>query len=271
VPPPSCPAYAPLPPQHAPPAARIEEVTKTNILQVTQITQAPEQDQHEDDGLNIFQVFAAKRKKRDGKAVQLADLTEAPPPDKPSVPLDPHAACPTVQYRYHSNTEDQQLVSKLYSWLMEGKLSLVMPAHILAASPMIHKELVEKLKVRRVETNLYERLQDMERELDAVFPLALPPLAANLEPVHSLPLLEIEVLVSNLSTEHGILDPGSQIVVIRHDLTKEVSAHINTQHRIEMEAANSSTNWTVGCAEYLTMQVGSVPFKIHAHVVEDTL
>ena len=46
VPPPSCPVYAPPPlpppPQHAPPAAHIEEVTKTNILQVTQITQAPE-------------------------------------------------------------------------------------------------------------------------------------------------------------------------------------------------------------------------------------
>ena len=54
MPPPSRPAYAPLPPQHAPPAARIEEVTKTNILQVTQITQAPEQDQHEDDSLDIF-------------------------------------------------------------------------------------------------------------------------------------------------------------------------------------------------------------------------
>ena len=36
-----------------------------------------------------------------------------------------------------------------------------------------------------------------------------------------------------------------------------------------MEAANGGTNWTVGCAEYLTMQVGGVPFKIHAHVVED--
>jgi hypothetical protein len=111
VPPPSHPAYAPpLPPpplQHAPPAAHIEEVTKTNILQVTQITQAPEQDQHEDDSLNIFQVFAAKRKKCDGKAVQLVDLTEALPPDKPPAPLDPHAARSIAQYCYHSDAEDQ--------------------------------------------------------------------------------------------------------------------------------------------------------------------
>jgi hypothetical protein len=149
APPPSCPAYVPPPPppQHAPPAAHIEEVAETNILQVTQITQAPEQDQHEDDGLDIFQVFAAKRKKRNGKAVQLADLTEAPPPDKPPTPSDPLAARSTAQYHYHSNAEDQQLISELYSWLMEGKLSLATPAHILAASPMICKELAEKLKV----------------------------------------------------------------------------------------------------------------------------
>jgi hypothetical protein len=36
-----------------------------------------------------------------------------------------------------------------------------------------------------------------------------------------------------------------------------------------MEEANGAMNWTLGCAEYLTMQVGNVPFKIHTHVVED--
>jgi len=35
-----------------------------------------------------------------------------------------------------------------------------------------------------------------------------------------------------------------------------------------MEGANGYTNWTLGCAEFLPMQVGSVPFKLHVHVVE---
>ena len=67
----------------------------------------------------------------------------------------------------------------------------------------------------------------------------------------------------------GMLDPGSQIVVIWHDLAEEVNACINPNHLIEMEGANGATNWTLGCAEYLTMQVGNVPFKIHVHIVED--
>ena len=152
APPPSCLAYIPLllppPLQHTLPVTHIEEVAETNILQVTQITQASEQDQHKDDGLDIFQVFTAEKKKRDSKAIQFVDLTNAPLLDKPPAPLDSQAACLVAQYHYHSNVEDQQLVSKLYSWLMEGKLSLVTPAHVLATSPTIHKELAEKLKVR---------------------------------------------------------------------------------------------------------------------------
>jgi len=41
------------------------------------------------------------------------------------------------------------------------------------------------------------------------------------------------------------------------------------QHTIEMEGANSAMNWTVECVEFLTMQVGNVPFKVHAHVIEN--
>jgi hypothetical protein len=145
TPPPPRVAYAPPPPpplskQHAPPAAHIEEVTEANILQVTQITQTPEQDPSEDSGLDIFQVFAAEKKKRDSKAYQPAKLAEVPPMDQPPMPSDSHTTRPTMQYCYHSNAEDQQLASELYTWLLEGKLSLATPAHILATSPTIRKE-----------------------------------------------------------------------------------------------------------------------------------
>jgi hypothetical protein len=35
-----------------------------------------------------------------------------------------------------------------------------------------------------------------------------------------------------------------------------------------MEGANGITNWTLGCAEYLSIQVRSVLLKVHAHIVE---
>jgi len=35
-----------------------------------------------------------------------------------------------------------------------------------------------------------------------------------------------------------------------------------------MEGANGATNWTIGCAENLILQVGDMLIKTHAHVVE---
>ena len=79
---------------------------------------------------------------------------------------------------------------------------------------------------------------------------------------------EIDIDFSNGVSEPGLLDPGSQIVVIQQDLAKEINAQVSPGLRIEMEGANSHTNWTLGCAESLSMQIGGIPFKLHAHVVE---
>ena len=155
--------YTPSPPpeQRAAPPTRIEEVAEANILQITEV-QPQVQEQCEDKDLNIFQVFAAEKKKRDNRAAKIPKLANPPQEDK-SPAATPYAKL-ALQYRYHSNTEDQQLVSKLHSWLMEGKLSLTTPAHILAASPSIRKELVERLKVHRVEANAYEEVHDISHE-----------------------------------------------------------------------------------------------------------
>ena len=48
-----------------------------------------------------------------------------------------------------------------------------------------------------------------------------------------------------------------------------LGAKINHQHLIEMEGANGTTNWTVGCTENLILQIGDILLKAHVHVVED--
>ena len=252
------------PEQHAPPT-HIKEVAETNILQITQVLQeqSTSQGQYEDEDLDIFQVFAAEKRKCENRAPKVPELTVPPQMDQPDT-TNAHATCPPPQYRYHSSAKDQQLVTELHSWMMEGKLSLTTPTHILAASPTIRRELVEKLKVQRVETNVYEGTQDPTGK-DASTPT--PNLPCKTE--HSLPLLELDVLVGNQVTVPGVLDPRSQIVVIRRDLADRVNAQINANHQVQMEGANRATNWMVGCAEHLTMQVGGVPFKIHAHVVDN--
>jgi hypothetical protein len=47
------------------------------------------------------------------------------------------------------------------------------------------------------------------------------------EPDYSLPLLEIDVAFNGSITKPAVLDPGSQIIVIRKDLVQEVNVHVN--------------------------------------------
>jgi len=81
-------------------------------------------------------------------------------------------------------------------------------------------------------------------------------------------LQELDVLVNSSIKVPAILDTGSQIIVIQLDIMQSLRVKINHQCLIEMEGVNSATNWMVGCTEGLTLQVGDVTFKIHAHIVE---
>ncbi|KAH9997396.1 hypothetical protein BJV74DRAFT_715522, partial [Russula compacta] len=82
-------------------------------------------------------------------------------------------------------------------------------------------------------------------------------------------LQEIDILVKGHCTEARVYDPGSQIVAIWKDLANEVSAHINPSIRLEMESTSGSRSWTLGCAEYLIMQIRGTSFKLHAHIVPE--
>ena len=96
------------------------------------------------------------------------------------------------------------------------------------------------------------------------YPPSLPPTDL------CLPLQELNILVGSSIKTPAIFDTGLQIVVIRLDLVQSLRVYINTQQLIEMEGANGTTNWMVGCAENLMLQVGDVLFKIHAHITKHT-
>ena len=189
-------------------------------------------------------------------------LPSLPHPSTSGPTLSPSRPAP--QYRYQATVEDQQLTIELTSWLINGKLSLTTPAHILAASLVIHKELCEKLRPQRVETSWIEEVPDFTVEN----PMSVMEVAARWVAAYSLPLHEIDVLVNRVTLKAGVLDQGSQIVLIRQDLAQEANVSINTAHQIDMEGANGTVSQTLGCAENLVMQVGDVAFEIHAHVVE---
>ncbi len=271
------------------PSTRIEEVTEAHILQIVSAEEDSEPD--DEDLFDFFQVYATEKKCETwrSKLPELQSSTSpsantAPSPSAlaashapgtaPAVSLTHAAAAPPApttpptqtrtapQYRYQSTAEDQRLISELESWFIEGKLT---PAHILAASPIIQKGLVKKLRVRRVETSSYEEATDIALT-DTTHQSAQP--TSPREPAYSLPLREIDIQIGGKIVEAGVIDPGSQIIVMRVDLAREVGATINAKHQLHMEGANGATNWTLECAEYLPMSAGNISFVVHAHVVE---
>jgi hypothetical protein len=126
-------------------------------------------------------------------------------------------------------------------------------------------DIVERLRIRRIEAGAFERVSTPTPS-----PLHPVKLTSFVEPEYTVPLQEIDILVDGCMTEAAVIDPGSQIVAIRKDLADSLAMKPNPDAALEMEAANSATNWTLGCVEYLTLQIGDIPFKVHAHVIEDT-
>jgi hypothetical protein len=122
----------------------------------------------------------------------------------------PSTSLPAPQYCYQSNAEDHKLTTELYQWLLDGKLSLVTPAHVLTACPAIHKELIERLRTCRVDIASFEEIPSP----DNFTPHSILELSAPRVAKYSLPLREVEILVNDLVPEAGILDQGSQIIVI---------------------------------------------------------
>ncbi len=85
----------------------------------------------------------------------------------------------------------------------------------------------------------------------------------------TLALQEVNVEINGKTISASILNQGSQIIAMHADLAHEVGTLINPRRRLEMEGANSSTSWTLGCAENLSMRIGDVSFHVHAYVVEN--
>ena len=74
-------------------------------------------------------------------------------------------------------------MKQVMDWILEGKLDQITLAHILATSPPICKELVERLRPHHVETGSFEQAFGS----DTMDPVAVLELAAKCEAEFSLP------------------------------------------------------------------------------------
>ena len=66
----------------------------------------------------------------------------------------------------------------------------------------------------------------------------------------------------------GLLDEGSEIVIMREDLCEELELKVNKKRKMTMQTANGGKEELRGCVEYLELEVGGVKTYAHAFVVQ---
>ena len=69
----------------------------------------------------------------------------------------------------------------------------------------------------------------------------------------------------------GLLDEGSEIVIVQENLYKELGLKVNKKRRMTMQTANGGKEEMQGCVEYLELKVGGVKTYAYAFVVQIVL
>ncbi|KAJ8580870.1 hypothetical protein M405DRAFT_887778, partial [Rhizopogon salebrosus TDB-379] len=133
---------------------------------------------------------------------------------------------------------------------------------LLAISSDLRKEAVEHCRTQRVPS---PHSSVLSAGVSAVAAYHAPPVQIE----HATPLRELRVTLNGVHSELGLLDEGSEIVVIREDTWKKTQAPINRQVRMRMQTANGGSQDMAGCVEMLEIDVEGIKTWAHAYVVPD--
>ncbi|KAG6330938.1 hypothetical protein ID866_8149 [Astraeus odoratus] len=85
----------------------------------------------------------------------------------------------------------------------------------------------------------------------------------------SLPLQAIDGLLNVHIHVECLLDQGTQIVAIRHDLWEALGVPVHPDLATMLEAANMSKEEMLGIVENMHLKISGMEFKLQIHVVGD--
>src|ERR1700678_2154478 len=179
---------------------------------------------------------------------------------RPSPVVPPSVSLPkkNLAFTYESKAIFPEALKIVKQKILDTVIPGVTLAELISISPELRKETMEHCKTQRIPVAASPDLS----------PSAL--VSALMRPVHIEhvnPLRELKVVINGVKEEFGLLDGGSEIVLMREDLWKEVKAPVNTSRKMRMEAANGSMAELLGCAEMLEIDVEGLKTWAHAFIV----
>ena len=177
------------------------------------------------------------------------------PADKnPDIPLQSMTK-KNPAYTYKSKAILPKALSSIKKKILESLVSGI------SISPKLHRETMDYCKTQRVLVTASPELSPSALILALMRPFQVE---------YAEPLRELRVVVNGKKEEPRLLDGGSEIVLIREDLWKEVGASANVKKRMMMEAENGSTSELPRCVEMLEIDVEGLKTWAHAFIVPST-
>lgn len=158
-------------------------------------------------------------------------------------------------FTYKSKAADPTAVTRVLDKMLDVVIPNITACDLLAISPKLRRDVVKHNKTHCIPTAAIN-----------------PPTAAvsantTVSVDYATPLRELEVLVNGVKFKKGLLDEGSEIVVIQKDFLEELGADVNRMLGIVMEMANGSSELVKGCVKMLEISIGNIKLWAHAYVV----
>ena len=149
-------------------------------------------------------------------------------------------------------------MQRVYQQILDMVVPSITVADLLGISTDLRKEVVEHCRAQRIPAP--SALSTHAATTDNY----LPP-----QVEHATPLRELRVTLNGVHSELGLLDEGSEIVVIREDAWRKTNALRNEQIHMRMQTANGSSQDMGGCVKMLDIDVEGIKTWAHAYVVPD--
>jgi hypothetical protein len=165
----------------------------------------------------------------------------------------------TPAFTYESKAASPDATQRVYQQILNMVVPSVTVADLLGISTDLRKEAVEHCRAQRIPAP--SALSAHAATTDTPMP---PP-----QVEHATPLRELRVTLNGVHSELGLLDEGSEIVVIREDAWRKTNAPRNEQIHMRMQTANGGSQDMGGCVEMLEIDIEGIKTWAHAYVVPD--
>jgi hypothetical protein len=215
--------------------------------------------EEEEESANVLAVTRSKTKEKkvvtdhDPQPIHSANEPSPKNVDKQLVRLDDKK---TPAFTYESKAASPDATQRVYRNILDMVVPNLTVADLLAISPELRRETIEHCRTQRIPTPT--------SVVSASLTNSTPP---HIE--HATPLRELKVTLNGIHAELGLLDEGSEIVVIREDIWRKTQAPRNEQIRMRMQTANGGAQDMGGCVEMLEIDVEGIKTWAHAYVVPD--